>query len=178
MIRIRDLSLPPDGDMARLVQAAARQLRISPNEIKQLDLKKKSVDARKKNDVRIIYTVDVVVKGREDKILKMAHCPKASAARDVPYRVPQPQTLPDSRPISEAMSVATAAKQATMTQERCRPVSRVPAGKNVPFFVRSGRATRNCQRPFHSWTASRADATSSRAPTAKRTISIAHPPRF
>ena len=58
MIRIRDLSLPPDGDMARLVQAAARQLRISPNEIKQLDLKKKSVDARKKNDVRIIYTVD------------------------------------------------------------------------------------------------------------------------
>ena len=94
MIRIRDLSLPPDGDMARLVQAAARQLRISPNEIKQLDLKKKSVDARKKNDVRIIYTVDVVVKGREDKILKMAHCPKASAARDVPYRVPQPQTLP------------------------------------------------------------------------------------
>ena len=28
MIRIRDISLPPDGDMARLVQAAARQLRI------------------------------------------------------------------------------------------------------------------------------------------------------
>ena len=82
MIRIRDLSLPPDGDMARLVQAAARQLRISPNEIKQLDLKKKSVDARKKNDVRIIYTVDVAVKGREDKILKMAHSPKASIARD------------------------------------------------------------------------------------------------
>ena len=58
MIRIRDISLPPDGDMARLVQAAARQLRISPNEIKQLDLKRRSVDARKKNDVRIIYTVD------------------------------------------------------------------------------------------------------------------------
>ena len=99
MIRIRDLSLPPDGDMARLVQAAARQLRISPNEIKQLDLKKKSVDARKKNDVRIIYTVDVAVKGREDKILKMAHSPKASIARDTLYIVPQPQALPDSQPI-------------------------------------------------------------------------------
>ena len=82
MIRIRDLPLPPDGDMARLVQAAARQLRISPAEIKQLDLKKRSVDARKKSDVRIIYTVDVAVKGREDKILKMAHCPKASIAQD------------------------------------------------------------------------------------------------
>lgn len=55
MIRIRDLSLPPDGDMARLVQAAARQLRISPNEIKQLDLKKKSVDARKRTTCASLY---------------------------------------------------------------------------------------------------------------------------
>lgn len=61
MIRIRDISLPPDGDMARLVQAAARQLRIPPNEIKQLDIRRRSVDARKKNDVRVIYTVDVAV---------------------------------------------------------------------------------------------------------------------
>ena len=68
MIRIRDISLPPDGDMARLVQAAARQLRISPNEIKQLDLKRRSVDARKKNDVRIIYTVDVALARRLQRL--------------------------------------------------------------------------------------------------------------
>ena len=99
MIRIRDISLPPDGDMARLVQAAARQLRISPNEIKQLDLKRRSVDARKKNDVRIIYTVDVAVKGREDKILKMAHCARASLAQDPVYHVPQPRSIPAQRPV-------------------------------------------------------------------------------
>ena len=46
MIRIRDLSLPPDGDMARLVQAAARQLRISPNEIKQLEIGRASCRER------------------------------------------------------------------------------------------------------------------------------------
>ena len=99
MIRIRDISLPPDGDMVRLVQAAARQLRISPNEIKQLDLKRRSVDARKKNDVRIIYTVDVAVKGREDKILKMAHCARASLAQDPVYHVPQPRSIPAQRPV-------------------------------------------------------------------------------
>ena len=99
MIRIRDISLPPDGDMARLVQAAARQLRISPNEIEQLDLKRRSVDARKKNDVRIIYTVDVAVKGREDKILKMAHCARASLAQDPVYHVPQPRSIPAQRPV-------------------------------------------------------------------------------
>ena len=99
MIRIRDISLPPDGDMARLVQAAARQLRIPPNEIKQLDIRRRSVDARKKKDVRVIYTVDVAVKGREDKILKMAHCARASAAHDPVYHIPQPRSVPAQRPV-------------------------------------------------------------------------------
>ena len=99
MIRIRDISLPPDGDMARLVQAAARQLRIPPNEIKQLDIRRRSVDARKKKDVRVIYTVDVAVKGREDRILKMAHCARASAAHDPVYHIPQPQSVPAQRPV-------------------------------------------------------------------------------
>ena len=122
MIRIRDLSLPPDGDMARLVQAAARQLRISPNEIKQLDLKKKSVDARKKNDVRIIYTVDVAVKGREDKILKMAHSPKASIARDTLYSVPQPQALPDSQPIIVGFGPAGMFAALLLARAGARPI--------------------------------------------------------
>ena len=122
MIRIRDLSLPPDGDMARLVQAAARQLRISPNEIKQLDLKKKSVDARRKNDVRIIYTVDVAVKGWEDKILKMAHCPKASIARDMLYSVPQPQTQPDSRPVIVGFGPAGMFAALVLSMAGLRPI--------------------------------------------------------
>ncbi len=59
--------------MARLSSRPQRGSCASPRmRSKQLDLKRRSVDARKKNDVRIIYTVDVAVKGREDKILKMA----------------------------------------------------------------------------------------------------------
>ena len=99
MIRIRDISLAPGHDSAELVRAAARQLRIRETEIKQLDIRRRSVDARKKNDVRLIYTVDVLVKGREDKILKMAHCPKAAVASDYTYAVPQPARLPEQRPI-------------------------------------------------------------------------------
>ena len=122
MIRIRDLPLPPDGDMARLVQAAARQLRISPAEIKQLDLKKRSVDARKKNDVRIIYTVDVAVKGREDKILKMAHCPKASIAQDYTYSVPQPAALPAQRPVIVGFGPAGMFAALVLSMAGLRPI--------------------------------------------------------
>ena len=88
MIRIRDIALPPEADMAALSRAAARLLRIKESEIRRIDLKKRSIDARKKSDVRVIYTVDVLISGREDKILKQARCDKASIARDVPYAPP------------------------------------------------------------------------------------------
>ena len=43
MIRIRDISLPPQQDMSQLVFAAARQLRFDHTQIKRLDIKKRSV---------------------------------------------------------------------------------------------------------------------------------------
>ena len=54
MIRIRDIALPPEADMAALSRAAAKLLRIKESEIRRIDLKKRSIDARKKSDVRVI----------------------------------------------------------------------------------------------------------------------------
>ena len=68
MIRIRDISLPPEHDPNQLVYEAAQQLKISPAKIKEIFIVRRSVDARKKPDVRIIYTVDVSVSGNERKI--------------------------------------------------------------------------------------------------------------
>ena len=144
MIRIRDISLPPDGDMARLVQAAARQLRISPNEIKQLDLKRRSVDARKKNDVRIIYTVDVAVKGREDKILKMAHCARASLAQDPVYHVPQPRSIPAQRPVIVGFGPAGMFAALVLSMAGLRPLVLERRGTQPCWNSgRPGRSTRS-----------------------------------
>ena len=46
MIRIRDLSLTPQDTLNRLVQMAAKHLRIREHEIVHLHIRKKSVDAR------------------------------------------------------------------------------------------------------------------------------------
>ena len=99
MIRIRDIALPPEADMAALSRAAAKLLRIKESEIRRIDLKKRSIDARKKSDVRVIYTVDVLISGREDKILKQARCDKASIARDVPYAPPVCARALPQRPV-------------------------------------------------------------------------------
>lgn len=122
MIRIRDISLTPDAAIAQLVQAAARQLRIEQTLIKELHIRKKSVDARKKNDIRVIYTVDVAVKGKEDKILKMAHCAKASRAEDFVYTVPKPKRIPAQRPVVVGFGPAGMFAALVLSMAGLRPI--------------------------------------------------------
>ena len=99
MIRIRDLSLTPNDNLNRLVQLAARHLRIREHEIVHLHIRKKSIDARKKADIRILYTVDVEIKEREDKLLKRVRDPKVSPAKDYQYAIPAVKSMPKHRPV-------------------------------------------------------------------------------
>ncbi|MBO5868284.1 MAG: FAD-dependent oxidoreductase, partial [Oscillospiraceae bacterium] len=72
MIRIREIALPPEHNVAQLSFEAAQALRISVSKIRKLTIVRRSVDARKKPDVKIVYTVDVAVDGNEQKILKQS----------------------------------------------------------------------------------------------------------
>ena len=99
MIRIRDLSLRPGEGLMQLFQAAAKQLKITPKEIIRLQIVKRSIDARKKQDVRVIYTVDVAVKGDEKQRIQRAKSPKVTAADYRPYRLPLPEGQPKHRPV-------------------------------------------------------------------------------
>jgi len=99
MIRIRDLSLRPEEHEAKLTTLAARQLRIKPSQITQLKLYKRSIDARKKPDVRVIYTVDVAVQGDESAVLRRSGCSKAAIAQDHPMVLPEAVRHPADPPV-------------------------------------------------------------------------------
>ncbi|MBE6958670.1 MAG: hypothetical protein E7447_05935 [Ruminococcaceae bacterium] len=99
MIRIRDISLPPEHDANQLVYEASRLLRISASRIRRLQLVRRSVDARKKPDVRIIYTVDVAVDGSENKVLKSSGCKKAALAPASFYKPPKREYHSENRPV-------------------------------------------------------------------------------
>ena len=99
MIRIRDIALPPAHNPAQLQFEAARLLKVSNSKIRRLTLVKKSVDARKKPDIKIIYTVDVALDGNEQKILKNSGCKRASIVSHQHYKVPRLETGAEHRPV-------------------------------------------------------------------------------
>ena len=99
MIRIRDIALPPEHDSNQLVYESAKLLRISPSKIRRLNLVRRSVDARKKPDVKVIYTVDVAVDGSEQKILKNCGCKRAAIAVPQFYKVSRTAVVPEKRPV-------------------------------------------------------------------------------
>ena len=99
MIRIREISLPPEHSVAQLSYEAAQALRISASKIRKLTIVRRSVDGRKKPDVKIVYTVDVAVDGSENKILKQSGCKRASLAADKYYKAPKCAKTPEHRPV-------------------------------------------------------------------------------
>lgn len=99
MIRLRDISLPPEHSIHQLAFEAARMLRISQSKIQGLEIVRRSIDARKKPQVRIIYTVDVRVSGNEQKILKQSGCKRASLAENSFYSPPKALPEPKRKPV-------------------------------------------------------------------------------
>ena len=99
MIRLREISMHPEHNVAQLSFEAAQMLRISASKVRKLKIVRRSVDARKKPDIRIVYTIDVTVDGNEKKILHNARCKRASLAPVSYYKVPKPAGLPKHRPV-------------------------------------------------------------------------------
>lgn len=85
--------------MAQLQYEAARLLRVSNSKVRKIRIVRRSVDARKKPDVKIVYTVDVAVDGNENKILKQSGCKRASIAPVSYYKVPKVTKDVTQRPV-------------------------------------------------------------------------------
>lgn len=98
MIRIRDISLAPEHEAGALLYEAAKALGVSASEIQKLTIVRRSIDARKKPEVKVIYTVDAALKSSENKILKRCRSKRVSVAPVNGYRVPRAQPKED-RPV-------------------------------------------------------------------------------
>ncbi|WMJ88068.1 NAD(P)/FAD-dependent oxidoreductase [Anaerocolumna sp. MB42-C2] len=74
MIQINQLKIKIDHSREELKKLIAKQLKISESEIIEYSLIKRSIDARKKNDILFVYSVEVKV-SQENKVIKRVHNP-------------------------------------------------------------------------------------------------------
>ena len=88
MIRVSQLKLPVEHSEEQFYQKIEKSLKIKKDQIKKLQIVKKSIDARKKPDISIVYSVDVWV-DNEEKILKHSGNKNAVCVKEKKYKVPE-----------------------------------------------------------------------------------------
>ncbi len=87
MIRIKNLSLPVDGDLNLLRKRAARALGVRPGTLGELEIVRQSIDARDKGSIHYVYTVDTSMPN-ETSLARSAPGRSVSLVERVPYAFP------------------------------------------------------------------------------------------
>lgn len=98
MIRIRDIALPVEHTTQQLQNAAAKILGVKCQELSHFSIVKKSLDARKKEHIQWVYTVEADLGAFEERALRRGGS-KVSKAPRYHYDIPMPEKLPTQRPV-------------------------------------------------------------------------------
>lgn len=105
VLRVTNIKLPLDGDDAMLLRLCARAMGVSPEEVKQVTLLRKSIDARSRQDVHYTCTVQCTV-ADEKKVLRTRRGGKIVPDDTKPYQLPKPKKLPAVPPVIVGMGPA------------------------------------------------------------------------
>ena len=98
MILIRDLKLPAEAPPEALRAAAAKRLRAREEEVRELRLYKRSLDARKKPELVWVCSVLVSLEGDEEKAVRRAKDARVRLYEEETYALPQVDA-PALRPV-------------------------------------------------------------------------------
>ena len=104
MIRVSELKLPIEGNQKALEKKLAKALRVPVEEIKAYRIFKRSLDARKKDNIHYAYVVDVEVKN-EKKILEKNKDKNISKTPDLDYKMLKGERMPEKRPVFDLKAV-------------------------------------------------------------------------
>ena len=96
MLRINNIRLSLDSGEAALRRKVCSILSIPAHHLEEIQLVKRSIDARKKQDLHLVCCVNVRVKG-EDQLLSRLHDRNVTKLEETPYHFPT-VTRQDSLP--------------------------------------------------------------------------------
>lgn len=71
MIRFSNLAVLPGQDEQDALKMALKKLRLKPEQVNHFRVSRKSIDARDKSRVRVIYSLDIDLKADEDRLIQV-----------------------------------------------------------------------------------------------------------
>ena len=104
MLRLSELRLPLEHGSNDLQEAVLRRLRIPPDQLLEQRLVKRSIDARRRDRIQVIYSVDVAVRSEAAVLRRHRGNPRIRTAPDTRYRMvakapPAFPVSPEQRPV-------------------------------------------------------------------------------
>lgn len=122
MIRINEIKLSLEEDEKVLNKKAAKILRINEKYIKTLTIFKKSVDARKKDDIHFTYSVDVEISLDENQIVSKCKSNKVMLTKPYHYEIPECKRVSKYRPIIVGFGPAGMLAGIILAEAGLRPI--------------------------------------------------------
>ncbi len=86
MIRLTEIRLPLTHEEGELREAIAKNLRIPAQQVLSFTLFKRGYDARKKNNIQLIYTLDVEVENEAELLATLSDDPHVRITPDMEYK--------------------------------------------------------------------------------------------
>jgi len=121
MILVRKLRLMPDEPQELLSKKAAARLRMKTEDITELRIVKRSLDARRKDDIHYIYSVAVSVKRGESELIKRARDADICEYSEPKYEIPRVEPGED-RPVIVGFGPAGMFAALVLAEAGARPI--------------------------------------------------------
>lgn len=122
MIRINEIKLSLDEEEELLPEKAAKILKINKKYIKSYTIYKKSVDARKKDDVHFTYSLDVIITLDEEQIVRKCKSNKVSIVKPYVYTLPENKRVSSFRPVVVGFGPAGMFAGLILAQSGLKPI--------------------------------------------------------
>ena len=152
MLQIGDISLRPEQDKPdNLRRAAAERLGVPVSALGAVTPLRRSIDARRKDAVRVLYRVLV---SAEDEAALLAAAAGAEPYVEAVYAPPQPRRLPPERPVVAGFGPAGMFAALALAEAGLRPVvleRGLPVAERterVRRFWETGRLDEDCNVQF------------------------------
>jgi hypothetical protein len=123
MLRVTEIKLPLDHSPAALQATLLQRLAIAETDLLHYTIFKRGTDARKKNNILFVYTVDAEVRNEAEVLQRCANNPHISLAPDTCYQfVTRATAHPGARPVVIGMGPAGLFAGLLLAQMGFRPL--------------------------------------------------------